>query len=228
MHGLSDASWECRSINDWRFVVLAFLAIVFVVEKITVTGKCMWNVGVRAGDSRDVFGQKRFFPFTPQNVLIGHSKFICQENNSTFSFRRDSHYIARYILQVHIQNGTWATCSTKRFQKSSRHILIKNLISMILGRRFWPHQRFCNFLSLCVRRHDVTIINFPVSFKLINDSKFDKFRYVLEYLIYHLHPFGGRREPGEPNQKRKDKIEAPWQALPPHFKNETKRNDWLQ
>ena len=35
------------------------------------TGKCMWNVGVRAGDSRDIFGQKRFFPFTPQHVLIG-------------------------------------------------------------------------------------------------------------------------------------------------------------
>jgi len=34
-------------------------------------GKCMWNVGVRAGDSRDFLGQKRFFPFSPENVLIG-------------------------------------------------------------------------------------------------------------------------------------------------------------
>ena len=31
----------------------------------------MWNVGVRAGDSRDFLGQKRFFPFSPENVLIG-------------------------------------------------------------------------------------------------------------------------------------------------------------
>ena len=42
----------------------------------SVSGKCMWNVGVRAGDSRDFLGQKRFFPFSPENVLIGQKKAL--------------------------------------------------------------------------------------------------------------------------------------------------------
>ena len=57
-------------------------------------------------------------------------------------------------------------------------------------------------------------------------NKGNNFRYLLEYLIYHLRPFTGnaRDVKGEekPNQKIMEGIDASWESLPLHFKNGSK------
>ena len=59
-----------------------------------------------------------------------------------------------------------------------------------------------------------------------SDNKGNNFRYLLEYLIYHLRPFTGsaRDVKGEvkPNQTIIEGIDAPWESLPLHFKNGSK------
>ncbi|ODM94205.1 Glycoprotein-N-acetylgalactosamine 3-beta-galactosyltransferase 1 [Orchesella cincta] len=91
-------------------------------------GKCLQNVGVSAGDSRDPFGSYRFLPFTPETHLIPGI------------LRNDSWYW-RYI--------------------------------------YYPQPEG---LDCCSDR--------AVSFHYVNPNMM----YVLEYLLYHLRPFGIQQE----------------------------------
>ena len=48
-------------------------------------GKCLENLNVEAGDSRDSLGRGRFFPFRPENHLT-------QKYNKDFWYWRNIYY----------------------------------------------------------------------------------------------------------------------------------------
>ena len=66
----------------------------------------MWNVNVKAGDSRDFLGQKRFFPFSPENVLIGQYTTLG--------------IISRWLLQLNLHSMVLLTreCSFRSVKSS--------------------------------------------------------------------------------------------------------------
>ena len=86
--------------------------------------KCMVKLGVEAGDSRDLEGKKRFFPFVPE----------------------------RHLIPGHIPNNSW-----------------------YWGFQFYPEEKG---IACCS--------DFAISFHQVPPNMM----YVLEYLIYHLRPFG--------------------------------------
>ena len=87
-------------------------------------GKCMINLGVEAGDSRDAEGRKRFMPFVPEHHLI----------------------------PGHIPKDSW----------------------------YWKYQSYPEEEGLAC------CSDFAISFHYVSPNEM----YVLEYLIYHLRPYG--------------------------------------
>ncbi|KAK5641433.1 hypothetical protein RI129_009980 [Pyrocoelia pectoralis] len=100
-------------------------------------GKCMEDVNVKAGDSRDVLGRGRFFPFVPVHHLIpGHTS-------------KDTHY-------------------------------------------YYTHKQGMDCCS-----------DNAVSFHYVSPNQM----YVLEYLIYHLRPYGISYHVDMPNVTQEETVE---------------------
>merc|ERR1711915_453655 len=94
-HGVADKS-NCRQDNGGA-------------EDVEM-GKCMENLGVKAGDSRDEYGQKRFFPFTPENHLLPgkypqwYLEYIFYDEKDGFGHMSDNaisfHYVSPPMMYV--------------------------------------------------------------------------------------------------------------------------------